>query len=421
MKLYLIAAVTISVSCVYLGILGLKGKNRKPSRRLFFLMCCSMAWFLFCAGLSVASAAKKDVVLWYRLSALGFAPFYAFNLHFYISLLRDVPFKPRDLLAYIPVPFVLVATMVSRSLFDDFLLMGGHWRFFPAYTSIWFWIYFIYYFPYTASTIPILLRRYKKSGRRRDRMQAVLISIFTAVTLLVGSSTDFLLPGFEIYTLPPLGPLIVGVYIFGLWAVVMRYGFMEPSPAFVADEILDNIHEMVFLLDSSLRIVQLNRWSRKVLGDSGKLHNTLPRFPEITTTPEQIEADFDSLNRSESGYSFAHIEYTASPLPVITDSYCARIKDSFADTVGFLVISRQNRDLEEFIRRFRITRREMNVLSMAMEGKSGHEIAGELGITERTVETHLGNIYNKTGAKNRIELFSLAGRYGLILQIKRAN
>ena len=58
---------------------------------------------------------------------------------------------------------------------------------------------------------------------------------------------------------------------------------------------------------------------------------------------------------------------------------------------------------------------------MAMEGKSGHEIAGELGITERTVETHLGNIYNKTGAKNRIELFSLAGRYGLILQIKRAN
>ena len=197
MKLYLIASVAISVSCIYLGILGLEGKTRKPIRRLFFLMCCSMGWFLFCAGLSVTAAEKGQVILWYRISSAGFSSFYAFNLHFYISLYRKSRPKLPDLLIYIPVPFVLVGTLVSDSLFNDFVLLGGQWRFFPAYGSIWFWVYFLYYFPYTACTVPILFRRAAKSGLRRHRMQAIAISTFTAVTLIVGSSADFLLPGFE--------------------------------------------------------------------------------------------------------------------------------------------------------------------------------------------------------------------------------
>ena len=413
MKLSLIASVAISVSCIYLGILGLEGKTRKPIRRLFFLMCCSMGWFLFCAGLSVTAAEKGQVILWYRISSAGFSSFYAFNLHFYISLYRKSRPKLPDLLIYIPVPFVLVGTLVSDSLFNDFVLLGGQWRFFPAYGSIWFWVYFLYYFPYTACTVPILFRRAAKSGLRRHRMQAIAISTFTAVTLIVGSSADFLLPGFDIYTLPPLGPLVMSVYILGLWFTVIRYGFMEPHPAFVADEILDNIHEMVFLLDPSFKILQLNRWSRKTLQIDGDAPDGLPEYPQLTAAPEITASELGALKNSKEEYTFSSIEYAVSSKPVITDSYCARIEDSLSDIVGFIVISRENRDLEKFIDTYRITKRELQVLRSCMAGKSNHEIADLLGIAERTVETHLSNIFNKTGTNNRIELFSLAGGYGL--------
>lgn len=418
MKLYLIAAVAISVSCVNLGILSLNGNISKKSRVLFLLMSLSMAWFLFSAGESIAAQEKETVVFWYRLSSIGFAPFYALNLHFYISLLRKQRVKAVVLLLYIPVPILVAATFISQSLFSEFILLGRHWRFYPAYHSPWFWIYLLYYVPYTASTIVLINLRAARSGLRRDRQQALNISIVTGITLIAGSATDFLFPAFEIYTLPPVGPLILGVYIFGLWLVVVRFGFMEPSHAFVATEIIDNIEEMVFLLDAELRIVSMNRWSRKILQLPSAEY---PPFPELTQEPRETAREIEELATSKSGLFYSHVEYCIGDRRVITDTYISRIIDSFQDLVGFIVISRQNRDLEEFIRDFGISKREMQVLTCSMAGKSNSETAKKLGIAERTVETHLFHLYTKTGTNNRIELFRLAGKYRLLTETETIN
>ena len=37
-------------------------------------------------------------------------------------------------------------------------------------------------------------------------------------------------------------------------------------------------------------------------------------------------------------------------------------------------------------------------------GQSNKMIAAEAGITERTVKTHLNNIFRKTGVRNRVQL-----------------
>lgn len=169
----------------------------------------------------------------------------------------------------------------------------------------------------------------------------------------------------------------------------------------------------VDLLDPSFTILQLNRWSRKTLQTDGEAPDSLPLFPDLTSAPEITASELEALKNSKEEYTFSSIEYTVASKPVITDSYCARIEDSLSDIVGFLVISRENRDLEKFIDTYRITKRELQVLRSCMAGKSNHEIAGLLGIAERTVETHLSNIFNKTGTGNRIELFSLTGWYGL--------
>jgi NarL family two-component system response regulator LiaR len=50
-----------------------------------------------------------------------------------------------------------------------------------------------------------------------------------------------------------------------------------------------------------------------------------------------------------------------------------------------------------------LTERELEVLKLAAQGMSNCEIALELGISVRTVQTHLGHIFNKIGVGSRTE------------------
>ena len=50
------------------------------------------------------------------------------------------------------------------------------------------------------------------------------------------------------------------------------------------------------------------------------------------------------------------------------------------------------------------THREKEVLEMLVAGRSNKEIAGPLGITERTVKAHVSKLMRKVGVQNRIAL-----------------
>jgi DNA-binding CsgD family transcriptional regulator len=51
-----------------------------------------------------------------------------------------------------------------------------------------------------------------------------------------------------------------------------------------------------------------------------------------------------------------------------------------------------------------LTRREREVAELAAVGRSAKEIAGELRIGRRTVETHLGHTYAKLGVQSQVDL-----------------
>jgi DNA-binding CsgD family transcriptional regulator len=52
----------------------------------------------------------------------------------------------------------------------------------------------------------------------------------------------------------------------------------------------------------------------------------------------------------------------------------------------------------------RLSSREWEVLKLVLEGKSNKQIASSLGISKRTVEFHLRNIYTKIEVNSRVEL-----------------
>jgi len=61
-----------------------------------------------------------------------------------------------------------------------------------------------------------------------------------------------------------------------------------------------------------------------------------------------------------------------------------------------------------------LTARELEVLTLAAEGLTAREMAERLGVSERTITTHLGRIYGKLGVGSRLAAVRLAVRSGLV-------
>ena len=57
-----------------------------------------------------------------------------------------------------------------------------------------------------------------------------------------------------------------------------------------------------------------------------------------------------------------------------------------------------------------LTDREVEVMTVAAEGLTARQIARRLGVSERTVTTHLQHIYQKLGVGNRVAALGVAGR-----------
>jgi DNA-binding CsgD family transcriptional regulator len=60
-----------------------------------------------------------------------------------------------------------------------------------------------------------------------------------------------------------------------------------------------------------------------------------------------------------------------------------------------------------------LTAREADILSLLVEGLSNKEIAARLGVSARTVNFHLDNLYAKFGVNNRTEAVVYALKHGL--------
>jgi two-component system NarL family response regulator len=70
--------------------------------------------------------------------------------------------------------------------------------------------------------------------------------------------------------------------------------------------------------------------------------------------------------------------------------------------------------LAEGMAHVQVTPRELSALRLMADGKSNKEIANTLAISERTVKTHLGHLFEKLGVTSRTEAIKVASRRGLV-------
>ncbi|MFI6479001.1 response regulator [Nonomuraea sp. NPDC050663] len=61
-----------------------------------------------------------------------------------------------------------------------------------------------------------------------------------------------------------------------------------------------------------------------------------------------------------------------------------------------------------------LTDRELDVVRLIARGRTNQEVAAELFVSLSTVKTHLGSIFTKLGARNRVEIAAWAWESGVV-------
>ncbi len=68
---------------------------------------------------------------------------------------------------------------------------------------------------------------------------------------------------------------------------------------------------------------------------------------------------------------------------------------------------------DKAIKALGLTRREVEMLGFLAQGKSNKEIARDLDLSPNTIKTHLSNLYQKLGAKNRTQAVTKAAKLSI--------
>jgi DNA-binding NarL/FixJ family response regulator len=90
---------------------------------------------------------------------------------------------------------------------------------------------------------------------------------------------------------------------------------------------------------------------------------------------------------------------------ILDPSAAARLVNAIAENVRAVAVHPEQ-----------LTRREREVLELIAAGRSNKRIAFELGISEKTVKTHVGHVMAKLGVSDRTQAALLAVREGLVPQ-----
>ena len=106
------------------------------------------------------------------------------------------------------------------------------------------------------------------------------------------------------------------------------------------------------------------------------------------------------------------IDHTFSPTHIIT--YAIPLEDFHWITKAERLLEETNFARENLDRFTTLSKRELQVLSLAAYGNKTNEMADSLNITANTVNSHLKSIKKKLGCKSSFELSEFARAYDLL-------
>ncbi|MGC8769727.1 MAG: LuxR C-terminal-related transcriptional regulator [Brevinematia bacterium] len=413
---YVIAFLVYLSFGIYIFYLYISEKKKNSLFRTFFVLCLFFSVSSLNYAFLVSSKTVEDCWFWFKMTVPALAFFPAILLHFFFNIGKVNTPKLRWIIVidYIFASIFLIRGLTGTFTITEFVEKEYGWEGIHATNSPWYLLYTLYYISNLVVCSVIIFLILLRTKSIRQKKQAKTMLVFSITTSLINIIIQTILPLLGIYVIPKAPLVIMLVWIFGIWYSMIKYRFMIPTLQLNSSEIISNIDEMVLILDIEFNIIEVN----KQFLDLVCLKNNeifYRKFFDFVSLNDNIKNCLFSLINGEAKNFYCRIDFKDKfEKIIITDSYISVIKDRFSDIVGILIISKENTDISQFQRIYKITDREFEVIELSVNGFSNLEISKKLGISERTVETHLNNIYNKLGINKKIELYNIANNFNII-------
>lgn len=396
-----------------LGIYVLIINYKSSIHQLFFLISLSLSFGTFCNIPALQAVDIKTITWWVKLGWYGFLLFIPFFNHFCILLtMKKKINKFFTLLIYLPTIFFYYKNFTKGVVFKDFYRIGNKWRY--IYNTEFTGIYlFGLYVLITVILYIILTIYWKKRDKSLKVRKQSFILLLTAILMILLMVIVVILPFFYKYSFFGYHPLLILVWILGIYISIVKFRFMSFTPSIVSEEIISNIDESIILLDNSLKIIVMNKKSEDIFQyNQAKFKGEY--FSKIIFEQENVLKEINKLYNGE----IKHVSFWANfksndNSKVMMDIKISLVKDKFNDNIGFLVIGKEVKSIKHLKIIYNISEREVEVIKHIINGSTNKEIGKEIGITLRTVKAHITNIYNKLGVNNKSHLLSFLNDFNL--------
>jgi DNA-binding CsgD family transcriptional regulator len=239
-----------------------------------------------------------------------------------------------------------------------------------------------------------------RSHSRRYRSIALYMLLGLAATAVLGIFSVKVVWQLWGYPDPSvlLGMIGIGIDLY----LIERYRFLSLDHPRIEREVIGAVEDAVMLFDARLIVIKANAGAHLELARKpgqligAEIASLFPESESIRSAWHVAVEGGEKETRTRCSFDGRELVMTLSP-----------ILDEFDDLVGGMAIVRRQDGLDAAVTAFGITARERSILLMLMQGITNKEIAEALFIAPNTVKNHVANIYQKTGAGTRVELFKL--------------
>lgn len=392
-------AITIStisyITYIYFGFYVFFKDPRSWTNRFFLAFSLSIAVWCFCItwlNFGVSEASKH---IWQKAAFVGAMPYSYFILVCFLNLtgyINRIKNKKLFYIALLIVPSIYIYKVITANIMFEL-----------PQNSFWFYSAHIYSSVYSIIAASILFIWGLKTKYKRIKKQVAVI-IYPGIALLIFTLLlDFYIERDQPYRFTSATLLIW--YCFAGYAIV-RYNFLEINIKQAANDIISNIDEHLVLMNDCFYIKYIKRSLSEELGIilSNYINHHISGF---INEYEDLVSEMKKMNTEDiKDFSCRLHLLDTNQNKVLYDTKIKMLKDKFNDVTGYLMVCKKIRDVSYLEKTFNITKRENDIIQKIYEGKTNKEIAEELFISERTVKSHLVNIFMKMSVNNRTKLIS---------------
>lgn len=416
----MIIALFTLLACIYLFfglyVVSLDYKNRLNQLffliSLFYVVPCVVAIFM---QLSPVAEPEPD---WAMLGVI------CYNVNWYLMFMFQLfltrIFKPKwylHLVLIAPLVYLVVRLILAPdfAVYTEINQVKNISAYSLSFHHLLTQISIVAFFYFFLSVTTLFIGRSRTTERKlKKQITVILISQIICVSIAFTDQVVlFVWSGITITSIPGMSLVYSLIWVFGIWVALVKYRLMAVTPATISHEILNNIDETVMLLDTGYNLVTMNKKATKFLtpNTSNKAEHISCHLKEF----DKIRQEIDTL-RKEKQMSFSckvHFNGVGNE-ETLMDAIFKLLMDEYGDLIGYLIIANEVKDYEFLKNKLKISNREAMVIQQLLSGQTNQEISEVMHISERTVKSHITNIFNKLGVDNRVQLLMLLKDFKLL-------